>query len=110
MGLGYDIVREWAVNNKVEVCEIAQRFGGGFVCSLAQAFARADRLNINKILDNWEHEFKKLYKYAAVERDRMEKAQADSQEELKNTCEEAPHPKCNGAEGCDKCEDNPNNE
>lgn len=106
MGLGYDLVKQWARNNKVEVCEVAQRFSGSFVITLTQCFARADMLNTEKILSTWEAEFKNLYQLSGREQHNMDKAEHDAQED-NNPCTNAIYPWCNGAEGCDTCPDNP---
>lgn len=87
MGLGYDVVKDWAINNKTEVCEIAQKFSGGFVIRLTQCFAHADRANVTKILDNWEDEFKHLYQFSDREQHNKEKAEHDALENNEGACD-----------------------
>ena len=83
MGLGYELVKEWARANKSEVCDIARRYSGSFVIAFINAFVYADKINTEKMLKYWEDEFKKLYQFSDTNKYSIEKAEHDFQEDVK---------------------------
>ena len=54
-------VWDWAKNNKAEVYQLAEKYSGGFLKALVEAFIHADYENTVKILRGWHDYFVDLY-------------------------------------------------
>ena len=62
----YTEIKNWALDHKGTLLNIAERFSGSFMLKLVEAFGNADNVNSHKILDNWEMEFRELYFFQVV--------------------------------------------